>query len=342
MTAFLCQAGPLALFRAISYVFQPVRLRSLIALSLLAGLASSAGGARAGEPGKPAPTKEQAATAGKKFREGELYFTKHDYPRAAALFEEAYGIAPHPDALLNAVDARERAGDLLLAARLCERLRKDYPNDKNANEEVAARIARLTPKLGRLELVMHPGVSAVKVDGEGVAVGAPAVAGALPTAIWWVDPGDHAVSATTSKGQLQRSVNVVAGAKQNVVLEEPPTAPVEPVKPPPPADDKPLHPAVFFVGLGLTAAAGGVLAWSGIDTLGAYDDYEAAPTQTALDDGRDRQLRTNVLIGVTAGLGVATAAIGIFATEWKAIEGSETALRLDLTPGFASLTGSLP
>jgi hypothetical protein len=318
-----------------------VRLRSLIALSLVAGSLSWAGGARAGEPGRPVPTKEQAAIAGKKFREGELYFSKHDYPRAAKLFEEAYSIAPHPDALLNAVDARERAGELLVAARLCERLRKDYPNDKNANEEVAERIARLTPKLGRLELVVHPGVTAVKVDSEVIGPPAPAQAGALPTAIWWVDPGDHSVSATTTKGPLSRNVNVVAGAKQSVVLEEQATAPVEPVKPPPPpADDgKPLHPAVFFVGLGLTAGAGGVLAWSGIDTLGAYDDYEAAPTQSGLDDGRDRQLRTNILIGVTAGLGAATAAVGIFATEWSEIGGSETALRLELTPSLASLSG---
>jgi tetratricopeptide (TPR) repeat protein len=318
-----------------------VRLRSLIALSLVAGCLSWAAGVRAGEPGRPVPTKEQAAIAGKKFREGELFFAKHDYPRAAKLFEEAYSIAPHPDALLNAIDARERAGDLLVAARLCERLRKDYPNDKSANEEVAERIARLTPKLGRLELVVHPGVTAVKVDSEVIGLPAPAQAGALPTAIWWVDPGDHSVSATTTKGPLQRSVNVVAGAKQSVVLEEQNAAPVEPVKPPPPpADDgKPLHPAVFFVGLGLTAGAGGVLAWSGIDTLGAYDDFEAAPTEAALDDGRGRQLRTNILIGVTAGLGAATAAIGIFATEWSAIGGSETALRLDVTPSLASLSG---
>lgn len=320
-----------------------MRLRSLIAFSLIAGLSSPVGEARAGEPGRPVPTKEQAAIAGKKFREGELFFTKHDYPRAAALFEEAYAIAPHPDALLNAIDARERAGDLLLAARLCERLRKDYPSDKNASEEVAERIARLTPKLGRLELVVHPGVTAVKVDGEPVGAVGVGPTGALPTAIWWVDPGDHTVAATTTKGPLQRSVNVVAGAKQNVVLEEQAEVPIEPVKPPPPADDeKPLHPAIFFVGLGLTAAAGGVLAWSGIDTLGAYDDFEAAPTEAGLDDGRNRQLRTNVLIGVTAGLGVATAAVGIFATEWKDIYGSETALRLDVGPSFASLTGSLP
>ena len=314
-------------------------LRSLIALSLVAGSLCRVGETRAGEPGRPVPTKEQAASAGRKFKEGELYFTKHDYPRAAKLFEEAYAIAPHPDALLNAIDAREKAGDLLLAARLCERLRKDYPNDKSANEEVAERIARLTPKLGRLELVVHAGVRDVKVDGEPVA--APPAAGSLPTVIWWVDPGDHAVVATTTKGPLQRSVNVVAGAKQNVVLQEQQQTRPEPVKPPPPAEEgKPLHPAAFFVGLGLTAAAGGVLTWSGIDTLGAYDDYEAAPTQSGLDDGRDRQLRTNVLIGVTAGLGAATAALGIFATEWSVIGSGETALRIDVGPSFGSLSGT--
>jgi len=307
-----------------------VKARPLLASLAFAASFGVAARALAGEPGKAPPTKEQAATAGKKFREGELLFTRHDYPRAAKLFEEAYAVAPHPDALLNAVDAREKAGDLLIAARLCERLRKDYPNDKAANEEVAERIARLTPKLGRLEIVVRPGVTDVKVDSD-------AVEGAV---IWWVDPGDHAVSATSGGGPVSRNVNVVAGAKQNVVLEPVATT----ATPPPPVkpaahDEKPLHPAVFFVGLGLTLGAGGVLAWSSFDTVDAYNEFDQTPTQAGLDDGRSRQLRTNVLIGVTAGLGVATAAIGIFATEWSTLGASETALRFEVSPSFGALAG---
>jgi hypothetical protein len=34
-------------------------------------------------------------------------------------------------------------------------------------------------------------------------------------------------------------------------------------------------------------------------------------------DGRDRQLRTNILIGATAAVGVATAVVGAFFTNWK-------------------------
>ena len=42
-----------------------------------------------------------------------------------------------------------------------------------------------------------------------------------------------------------------------------------------------------------------------------------SPTQSALDDGRVRELRTNVLIGGTAAAGVATLVIGAFFTRWR-------------------------
>jgi hypothetical protein len=61
------------------------------------------------------------------------------------------------------------------------------------------------------------------------------------------------------------------------------------------------------VGGTLTAAAGGFLIWSGLDTNAKRKAFDHAPTQANKDDGDSRQLRTNIAIGVTAGLGVATA-----------------------------------
>lgn len=71
------------------------------------------------------------------------------------------------------------------------------------------------------------------------------------------------------------------------------------------------------MGAGLTAVSAGVLLWSGVDTLTARDAYVANPTEAGYNDGVGRETRTNVLIGVTAALGVATAVSAIFFTEWS-------------------------
>lgn len=44
------------------------------------------------------------------------------------------------------------------------------------------------------------------------------------------------------------------------------------------------------------------------------------------------------MIGVTAALGVATAAIGIFAVEWGG--GTDTTAKVSMTPGGVALTGT--
>ena len=46
----------------------------------------------------------------------------------------------------------------------------------------------------------------------------------------------------------------------------------------------------------------------GIDVLSARDAYVATPTEAGYRDGLDRETRTNVLIGITGGLAVATIA----------------------------------
>jgi hypothetical protein len=65
----------------------------------------------------------------------------------------------------------------------------------------------------------------------------------------------------------------------------------------------------------------GVTVWSGIDTVNnpGADRVraECESEDCALyQDGLDRQHRTNALVGVTLGVGVATAVIGLFATDW--------------------------
>lgn len=86
-----------------------------------------------------------------------------------------------------------------------------------------------------------------------------------------------------------------------------------------------ITPVVFIVGAGLTAVAGGVLIWSGIDTLTANDNYtryfsespspNVPEAEGLYNSALDAQTRTNVLIGVTAALAATTVVLAIF-TDW--------------------------
>lgn len=104
------------------------------------------------------------------------------------------------------------------------------------------------------------------------------------------------------------------------------------VRPPPSRGG--LHPAIFLTALGLTAVSGGILAWSGVDTLGGVPAYmmaaqqgDRATAEMLLTQGQGKELRTNILIGVTSGLGAAAVGTLIF-TRWSAprTEQSPTAM----------------
>ncbi len=311
-------------------------MRVAYAVAALASLAMLPLSALAGDVApRPKPTKQEQAAAAKRFKEGERAYARHDYAAAAAAFEEAYAVAPHPDALLNAADARKKAGDLSTAAAHCVRLLREHPEGKVA-ADARKRLAELRPKLTRLDVTAPDGAEELRVDGE------PAELGEL-----YVDPGDHLLSVKVGGQKIERSVSAVAGARIAVRLEVPPQPKEEQAaaapSPPPaaPKEEKPLHPAVFFTGLGLTAVAGGLLIWSGVDTQAARSDFDASPTREAYDDGLQKELRTNVLIGVTGGLGAITAVLGIFATEWGggAAEPAGAAVSLQLSPTEAAVRG---
>jgi hypothetical protein len=109
----------------------------------------------------------------------------------------------------------------------------------------------------------------------------------------------------------------------------PPVSPPQPAATPsPPPSPHPEAPSApgglsrtwFFVGLGATAAAGGVTIASGIDAASRHSTFEKlcqsaspAPASCKQDaiDGQSAQTRTNVLIAVTAVLGAATVATAL-------------------------------
>ncbi len=282
--------------------FSLIRYLQVFALAALVALATLvvAGTARAAEP-----SPQDKALAAKRFREATRLFKLKEFRRAAEIFEEAYSIAPHPDALLNAMDAYEQAGELSLAAEASTRLFADF-SEGPARVVAERRLARLAPKLGRLRIEVDAGGSDLRVNG------APARAGDR-----WVDPGRHLVEAKYGDTMVDRRVEVAAGAVASVRLDAPKApAPAPPVEKDDGSWERPIHPGYFFGGVGLSVLSTSLLVWSGVDTENARADFDENPTKEGLDDGRFRQARTNVLVGTTTVLAVATALVGAFGVDW--------------------------
>ena len=96
----------------------------------------------------------------------------------------------------------------------------------------------------------------------------------------------------------------------------------------------------------MTAVLAGVSVYSGLDANAAYDDFERdAPDLTEeqarerVDEGKGKDLRTNLLFGATAVVGLATAGIAVLAVDWTPEQGSGAAVALRVGPGRVSLTG---
>jgi tetratricopeptide (TPR) repeat protein len=273
--------------------------------------------------------------AARLFADGEKAFGAGDYLLAARLFEQAYALAPHADASWNAAQSWYRAGEHVRAANLFDRyLREAKPNAKD-RDQATALMVELARRLGKIQ-VFGRDLEELHVDDAAVA-----------RSTVYVAPGQHMIWGKQGNQIVRMVREVPAGETVSVVLEAPAPAisqdpgkarvSTDPSSAPAPAAGsaharRPLDPAWFYSGLALTAVALGGTLVSGLDTRAAKSDFDATPTQGKLDEGRFRQDRTNLLSLVTLGLGVLTAASGIWLVEWR---GQERGVAAGLTPGAA-------
>lgn len=291
------------------------------------------------------------ASAAAAFQEGQRAQLARDFARAAEMFELADGSAPSAAALRSAVRNHQAANHLARAATLALRMQTRDAGDPQSAALAAETLAALTPRLARISLRCNPSCALV-VDGAAVSTGA------RETHELFTDPGEHALEASWGPARTRRApVTAAAGAQVTLILDAPPepaptpeppapTPPPAPVivvaappvvaPPPPPAvvSRRPLGPAVFWSVLGATAVSGGVLIWSGVDTLGARDRYVAAPNERAYLDGVGLQTRTNVLIATTATLAAAAALTAVF-TEWSGARTAQLGAAVTPLPGGA-------
>jgi hypothetical protein len=300
-----------------------------------------------------AEAQQEVEVASKAFAEGQQAQLRGEFVRAAELFEIADHAVPSGPALRSAIRNRAAAGQDVRAATLSLQAIQRYPGDADTRGVAEATITQLAPKLTRIRLVCNDPCT---VTLDGALVGA----GAIAKIEFFAAPGTHVVRASwPGRPQISESIETRAGQSLEIAMTPPreatrPEAPAVPapppvrplsasLPPPPVMTYEPaggLSPSVFFVGLGLTAVGGGLVYWSGSETLDERDEYERNPTRDAYDDGVKLERRTNLLIGATALVGAATLGIGLFATDWGG--SSRVGVRVAPDRVALSMVGELP
>jgi tetratricopeptide (TPR) repeat protein len=250
-------------------------------------------------------------SASARFAEGERAYGTGDFVAAGEAFEAAFATDPQPPSLWNAARSWHRAGELPRAANLYREYLSVAPKEAPDRDAAIASLLELARELGRLEIVA-PEAQRIVVDGRPARLGP-----------WYVAPGQHQVEASFEKGTTTWSVAVAKGETQTVVLAPPGPA----VKPPPPPPSLPVEPekdgvspAWLIPFVSVTGLSGALTIASGIDVLVARDQYLDIPeierTAAQFEDGKFKQDRTNVLVGVTAGLAAITLGVALISIDW--------------------------
>jgi len=306
----------------------------------------------------PHPDLPAAQRAKLWFVRGVELYREERFTEAARAYEASNDAVASPSTVYNAALSHDRAGHKLLALETYESYLAALDDAALADPRVAEgadkarrRVRELTPEIAVIGLQVAAAVqlSEVRVDGEARDMGD------FPLRVL---PGPHKIEATDASGyRTVEVVDLLPGERARVRVDPAPEPePATPVPPPQvepddgpdaaePEGPPPLEPGyvrrierVRLAGwstLGLTGASAVTWAVLGALTLDAKADYEALfcdasecpDDQEQLDQNeqKERQRRfysrreqTNVMIGVTGGLGIAAAALLISGFTGKA------------------------
>ncbi len=325
-----------------------LRLSTPVLFGTLVALAVGAHPERADAQG------DNRTVAAAAYDQGTRAFAARDFNAAAEFFETANRSVPSAQAMIQAIRAHrgaEASAHDARAATLALELLSTYPSETRVTGYAYRVIDDLSARLARVQ-VRCQGCD-LSVDEQSAPHSA------------FFPPGTHVVVASWGTRVVRREVTLSPG--QTLPLEfEPPLTPLvapsverppaTPVAPAPVAEgaspltlaptrevDLPprargLSPSVFAVSLVFTAGVGGALAWSAIDTLRGRDEYVEDPTQARLDDGRGRELRTNILAGATAAMALTTILVAGF-TRWRSAPARPVAT-LSAQGGLLGLEGA--
>ncbi len=263
-------------------------------------------------------------------------------PEAASYwFTRADELSPNPVALQSALKAaleadqagRPRApalGMTALARVGTRELSSELAQTvESARRTFEGRAGTLTVRCGDAD-----SRCTVTVDGESAESGRPL----------WLTLGEHAVEIQVLGAERAWATRVQIRADAPAEVSPPPAPKPPPVVPLPPVTtvpppvgateqgtDEGVSPAWFGVTLGVTAALGAGTIASAVDTRDRHEAFER--TGLGAEDGESAELRTNVLVGVTAGGVVASVVLAV--VTFRPSDASPTAARATARPSIA-------
>jgi len=277
---------------------------------------------------------EPAVCAKQAFEAGIAAYRDEQYQAALEQFRAAQRLRPHPVVLFNVAQAEARVGLVVESLRHFQQVYDDPNTPENLLGKVRAEREAATKQVATVSL--EDSGATLEVDGVQAQGDPPSIE---------LNPGRHEITISVDGDPIERrTLTLSSGETARLAVprrpdtaapgpssESPPEGAHPPVTGPPvgtePAADED-HAGIsrWWVvgGGGLTLALAGATVWSGLDTRRAYRNYEQdvdeltpSERQDRVDEGKDRQLRTNVLIGVTSVVGVATAATAGLWVDWS-------------------------
>ncbi len=334
-----------------------------------------------------ASAEDDRERARKAYDRGVVAHKQGAYARAANEFALADTLAPSPVALRAALDASVKADDPVLGMELVARSSRVSPLSAELRTSVEAAKTSFVGRTGTMTLRCNEGAPCeASVDGATltaekgriVRVGEHAVVvrarGAEETRSVRVGPDERVELRPSNASPAAPSgpAAVVPAAVSTPTSAPAPSSSSAPATSAPSSGPetgraagpdhadradrvvvggKGLPPVVLVIGAGLTAVAGGLSVWSGLDTKSTHDDFStqrcATQRSTTCDDlassGKGAETRSNVLFVTTGVLGVATLATAIFFVDYGGSKSmaSAPAQGLRVVPAIGSNAGEI-
>ena len=259
--------------------------------------------------------------AAKAFSQAQEAVLAGDNARAADLYELADELAPSAPALRNAARARLAADHDAMAATLAAELLRRYPSDKESRDVAEAILSKLSPQLTQFDITCDEPCT-ITLDGKaasskprthhlffaqpgGRTQSVPrSTAGARPRSRSRRSPGRPRRSSLDAPPKAMRRTRRIGGAASG---SRAPTATAHGIS------------RKWFIGScdpdrGLRRRRRLCRAWP--RSTRATRSRRRSPrtttrTRSLYNEGRDEQLRTNILLGGAAAAGVATIVLGV-------------------------------
>lgn len=246
----------------------------------------------------------QTDEAKRAFDEGMRAFRAQRYVEAAEAYERSARASPHAASLVNAADSWERDGNLVRAARACDRA-LTLLLEADERKAIEARRARLLRGVGTLA-VTADGPLAARLDGGELFD--------LPATIR-VSPGRHRLvsfAPGTAREGDPREIDVAAGETMTVALSSGDALASVAMSAATTADvrgragDRAHRPPVAtWLAFGIAAAAIVPAAAFSVMTIASKDDYESNPTERTQDAFYRNRLLANVSFGMAGAAAIA-------------------------------------